>query len=237
MVMESETKRLIHDWLPTNCERLLDAGCSWGDDTAFFQTKCKEVFGIDLNPIYIKKAERIHPGINFTNCGIEQTPFNTSFFDVVILSEVIEHVSDEHKALNEVYRILRKDGWLILTTPHKGMFKFLDPGSYKYYINKIISPLSDIFINATKHRHYSLNDIQKLLNDSNWREGYKIERIQRGGLFAGVVLNNIRVILKKMLGERVSRFIVKPFYFIAHWDNIINYGPLSYEMALLIQKI
>lgn len=38
-------------------------------------------------------------------------------FDVFICSHVLEHVSDDRKALNELYRILKKDGWGILLVP------------------------------------------------------------------------------------------------------------------------
>lgn len=44
------------------------------------------------------------------------------FADLVLMTEVLEHLHNPGKALREIYRILKKDGRLILTTPHVWMF-------------------------------------------------------------------------------------------------------------------
>jgi ubiquinone/menaquinone biosynthesis C-methylase UbiE len=38
-------------------------------------------------------------------------------FDTVICNHVLEHVSDDRKAMREFYRILKKDGWAVLLVP------------------------------------------------------------------------------------------------------------------------
>lgn len=48
----------------------------------------------------------------------EDLPFETGAFDFVIMSEVLEHLTDADHALDEVHRVLKNDGHLILTTPN-----------------------------------------------------------------------------------------------------------------------
>jgi len=43
--------------------------------------------------------------------------FENEIFDIVIFSHVLEHVESPHKALSEIYRILKSDGFAIIMTP------------------------------------------------------------------------------------------------------------------------
>ena len=47
-------------------------------------------------------------------------PFNAHQFDIVILSEVLEHVIDQERCIQEIYRVIKPDGYLMLTTPNSG---------------------------------------------------------------------------------------------------------------------
>ena len=47
-----------------------------------------------------------------------ELPFETNSFDIVTFREVIEHVEDEQKALREIKRVLRPNGYLLITTPN-----------------------------------------------------------------------------------------------------------------------
>jgi SAM-dependent methyltransferase len=49
------------------------------------------------------------------------TSYSNDFFDLVVHSDVLEHVPDHMKGLQECYRILKKDGYLIFTTPFFGI--------------------------------------------------------------------------------------------------------------------
>lgn len=44
-----------------------------------------------------------------------QMPDNT--FDVIVCNHVLEHIPDDHKAMSELYRVLKPNGWAILQTP------------------------------------------------------------------------------------------------------------------------
>ena len=55
----------------------------------------------------------------FTKCNLnEKLPFNDNSFEVIILSEVIEHLEYPNLHLNEIHRILKPHWIFILTTPN-----------------------------------------------------------------------------------------------------------------------
>ncbi|WP_400074159.1 class I SAM-dependent methyltransferase [Zobellia russellii] len=44
-------------------------------------------------------------------------PFEDNSFDVILCNHVLEHIPDDTKAMQELYRVLKKDGWAILQIP------------------------------------------------------------------------------------------------------------------------
>lgn len=48
---------------------------------------------------------------------IRNMPLEDNSYDIVICNHVLEHIDDEHKAITEVYRVLRKGGFAILQVP------------------------------------------------------------------------------------------------------------------------
>ena len=49
--------------------------------------------------------------------SITKIPLNTNSVDIIFCSEVLEHIDDHKKAINEMYRVLKNNGELILTIP------------------------------------------------------------------------------------------------------------------------
>ena len=49
-------------------------------------------------------------------------PYEDSFFDVVVSFDVLEHIKNDHKAVSEIHRVLKKGGALVFTVP---AFQFL----------------------------------------------------------------------------------------------------------------
>ncbi|MCX6240489.1 MAG: methyltransferase domain-containing protein [Bacteroidetes bacterium] len=60
---------------------------------------------------------------------ITKLEFEDNTFDVVICNHVLEHIPDDHKAISELYRVLKPGGWAILQVPISGILEktFEDP--------------------------------------------------------------------------------------------------------------
>lgn len=48
---------------------------------------------------------------------IQQMPFSDNYFEAIICNHVLEHIPDDIKAMQELYRVLKQDGWAILQVP------------------------------------------------------------------------------------------------------------------------
>ncbi len=125
-------------WLCFPLGRFLDFGCGRGGLIAGVSDGDAEYHGVDISPQAIRDAQRDHPQYVFhTMDESGRTPYADGFFDTVALVEVIEHVPNERQTLDEIVRILKPGGTLILTTPHRGLLTFLDLGNFKFIFPRL----------------------------------------------------------------------------------------------------
>lgn len=97
--------------------KLLSIACSTGIAEEKFLKLGLDVHGIDGAEEAIKEASK--RGIK-TKIGdiTEKLPYDSKQFDIVYAGEVIEHLLDTRSFLQEIYRVLKPNGLLIITTPN-----------------------------------------------------------------------------------------------------------------------
>ena len=110
----------IVDLLPQDKKiKILDAGCGEGQLLLkIFERGYKNIYGVDITKIAIKQAEK-RVKANFSLQNLENLNYENEKFDVVICTEVIEHIENYEKVLQELKRILKKNGLLIITFPNE----------------------------------------------------------------------------------------------------------------------
>jgi ubiquinone/menaquinone biosynthesis C-methylase UbiE len=104
------------------------------------------------------------PGQKVDTCNLntDPLPYADNSFDLVTFTEVIEHVEHHQDVLREIHRVLRPDGYLIVTTPNilniKSRLRFLFFGfwnlfgplyfkdSHKYTTGGHINPISYFYV-------------------------------------------------------------------------------------------
>ena len=106
---------------PGDC--VLEVGCATGSLTLAAKRQAGpdgNVFAIDIIPGMIdvsrKKAEQANMNVTFKEGSIEDIPFPDSYFDVVIGSFIIFHMSEKvrRKGIQEIYRVLKPQGKLMI---------------------------------------------------------------------------------------------------------------------------
>ena len=109
-------------------KKLLEIGCNTGYGSATLADLPGEMHAIDVSEKAIRTAKDEHgdSGIHFRVTDGRQLPFGSDEFDVIIAFQLIEHVVDADALLQDIRRVLRKDGLLLMTTPNGEMR--LDPG-------------------------------------------------------------------------------------------------------------
>jgi ubiquinone/menaquinone biosynthesis C-methylase UbiE len=115
------TKQLM-DWIPDIRPLVIGIGCNSGglERTVLRHKRGSVVYGVDVNPELVNLA--CQKGVIAKVARAESLPFKDDYFDVAILSEILEHVFDVDKVLVEAKRVLKKGGLLIGSVPHpKGL--------------------------------------------------------------------------------------------------------------------
>lgn len=240
--------RLAWNWIPEGARRLLDAGCSSGYATRFFAEKCPETYGIEISDD-VEIARQRYPHIRFHRGGLESTPFEDNFFDVIIMSDVLEHVDNEQRALDEMYRILKPGGTFIVSTPHTGLFQWLDPYNYGYGLRRFAPALYSLAYRIKhgstpdpgaegppKHRHYSLADFRRMLNRSRFGAGYRIDKIFRSSLLLEPLAINAEVLSEALFGRNRTASLLTPLTGLGELDYRTPFGPFAFNIALRIVK-
>ncbi|MFJ7920930.1 class I SAM-dependent methyltransferase [Lysinibacillus fusiformis] len=96
---------------------ILDVGCGTGQTAAFLASHyAAHVTGIDINPIMIEKArhrmKKAHLSVHIIQGSIEETSLPNEAFDFVLAESVLAFVNKQ-RALQEIFRLLKKGGRLI----------------------------------------------------------------------------------------------------------------------------
>ena len=243
--------KLAYDWIPEDSKRLLDGGCSFGYGTRHFKNKTVEAWGVDPNPTFIDVASKRYPDISFKVGGLESTSFENGYFDTIILNDVLEHVASERKTLSELYRIMAVGGRLTITTPHRGLFSFLDNENFVFHMRTKTPRLYRLLFRLKYgtypasnvkpgyeelHRHYSLRDMVRLLDNSDFKGHYKIQRVFRSGFFLGVFRANLNELMSLFFGFKTAAVLVKPLDWPVEKEYFVSFGPLAWHIAVQIEK-
>ena len=140
--------------------KILDIGCGTGRHTsAASRFKDVAVIGSDIrfnDALETKKRLLLDESYGLVKASfwgvmtsdIRNLPFSDNFFDIVICSEVLEHIYDQDAALVEITRVLKPEGDIIISVP-------------RYLPEKICWALSDDYHKATDGhiRIYKKNEL------------------------------------------------------------------------------
>lgn len=146
-----------------NIKTVLDIGSGVGTIDFYLASKGKKVTGIEIskNAVEVAKANaklfKLDNKIDYINAEFPHK-ITSKNYDMVLFSEVIEHLEDDNKALRDIWKVLKPGGLLVITTPSQ------NAPLYKM-------GLLDKFEKEVGHlRRYTLDGLEKLVE----KNGFKV---------------------------------------------------------------
>ena len=99
-------------------KKLLDVGCGIGTISLRLKKKGFEVSGVDFSEVAVNKCRE--QGLNATVSDVDRDglKYADKSFDIIWASDVIEHVFDPIFLLEEIYRVLKDDGRVLMSVPN-----------------------------------------------------------------------------------------------------------------------
>lgn len=100
---------------------VLDAACGEGYGSHLLAQSAARVDGVDIDPQAVSHAETRYAAdhLRFHTASALDLPFPDNHFDCVVSFETLEHLAEHDQLLSEFRRVLKPDGFLIISSPDK----------------------------------------------------------------------------------------------------------------------
>jgi len=150
-------------------ERILEIGCATGQTLAYYKSKgAKYTAGVELVPevAVVAKARQGVDDVITGNIEELDLPYALGSFDLLIVSHVLEHVTDPWKVLGRLVPLLRAGGQLIGSLPNVRCLSVTGPlvvrGRWDYKQEGILD--------WTHYRFFTRHSIRQLLKGAELEE-------------------------------------------------------------------
>jgi len=126
---------------PQENEKIFEVGCGAGH--ILQKVDVGQLSGIDLSPKMLSLARRrLGDNVELKKCNAESIDYSNSLFDKAICSEVLEHTLHPSRVIEEIARVLKPGGMVILSIPNENRINrvkeiFVATGIFKLLFKNI----------------------------------------------------------------------------------------------------
>jgi len=104
---------------------MLDIGCADGHFLALAKERGWETFGVEISQFFIKKAREKLGESSVFGMPLKMAKFPSDFFDTVTMWDVLDQLLDPLEELQEIKRILKKGGVLVIRVRNMAFHLFV----------------------------------------------------------------------------------------------------------------
>ena len=161
---------VLQDFHPgTQSLKCLDIGCSSGIITSLLGNHFQMSIGMDIDQEAIQYAQNhsSSPRAQFLIADSMAFPFHNNSMDVIVCNHIYEHVPQAKHMIDEIYRVLKEDGFCYFSAGNKNM---IIEGHYRLpFLSWLPKPFAHHYLNLAGkgdfyyEQHLSLHGLKKLV--------------------------------------------------------------------------
>ncbi len=216
---KNPTRRYLHnarkDWIEEAIDKhtvthgtALEIGPGSGIYLPRLSKGFKQALAVDIESAYIEHARPLseqYPNLDFMIDDITDSALLDNSIDLILCTEVIEHIEDSQKVLHEIHRILKPGGTLILSTPQK--FSPLELTAKIAFLPGIINIVRMIYREPILETGHINLMTHKTMMTQLKNAHFKIESTEKTGLYLPLVAE-----FMGKTGLSIERFIEKKIH-------------------------
>lgn len=208
--------RDIKKVIPHYNGNVLDVGCGQSPYKFLLNASQAKYFGIDI----VDANKFDYQNSEITPFNGEDIPFDNENFEGVICTEVLEHVQNYQKLINEIFRVMKTGGTGIITIPWSARYHYIPFDFFRYTPSSLAKMFSQFSVVSIKNRGTDISSIT----------------------------NKVIVLwFRNMIPSKIWKWFFAPIWFvllpvlgalvlIAHLSLILNWGsdedPLGYTIII-----
>lgn len=138
----------------SDCKKILDIGCGFGEFCQIAKECGKEVYGIDINEEMVKHCREKE--LNVQKASITNIPFPDEYFDGIYSFNVLEHLYRDEllKGADEISRVLKPHGKCIIIVPRYSKGFWDDPTHVAPFTERTVQRLFNDFSDVRFYNNY-----------------------------------------------------------------------------------
>jgi len=185
--------------------RILDVGVGTG---RLLSDLCGcEKYGVDISLSYLELAQA--KGIEVCKAKIEDLPYTDESMNIIVCTDVLEHVIDLHASISSLLKVLKADGVLILRVPYRERLNAYFSDTYPYSLAHIRS-FCEFELLILFERVYNCKVVEWDLCGYTWQRPRLLDGSKTSRAFTKAILFFARKIMSKTLFQRFTEQICSP---------------------------